>query len=117
MTGYDAVLVFFALAAGFAALLLGLSFVFGPKFPNERKSMPYECGMIPTEEAHVPFPLKYTVVAMLFILFDLEIVFMYPWAVYLDELAVFGLVEMGIFVFILMLAYFYIWKKGGLDWE
>ncbi len=117
MTGYTAIAVFFTIAALFALLLTFLSSLFGPKSPNERKSMPYECGIIPKTSARIRFPLKYSLIAMLFILFELEIVFLYPWALYLKELNLFGLAEMGVFLFILMVAYFYIWKRGGLNWE
>ena len=77
----------------------------------------YECGMVPKEEAKGRYPVRFATVAMLFIIFDIEVVFMYPWAVSLDQLKLFGLIEMLVFIFILGIAYVYIWGRGGLEWD
>ena len=112
---------FIALIAVFAIVLVGallaLSTVLGPRHPNKTKLLPYECGMIPNEEAKGRYPVRFATVAMLFIIFDIEVVFMYPWAVSLGELKLFGLIEMLVFIFILGIAYVYIWGRGGLEWD
>ncbi len=89
----------------------------GPRNSTVEKNMPYECGMLPSEEAKGRFPVRFATIAMLFIIFDIEVVFMYPWAVALDELKLFGLIEMVVFVFILAVAYVFIWGRGGLEWD
>ena len=112
---------FIALVAIFALVLVGvllaLSFVLGPRNPTSQKLIPYECGIIPTEEAKGRYPVRFATVAMLFIIFDIEVVFMYPWAVSLGQLKLFGLIEMMVFIFILGIAYVYIWGRGGLEWD
>jgi len=85
--------------------------------PNPVKSQPYECGITPTGAARVRFSIKFYLVAMLFILFDIEAIFLYPWAVVHRWLGWFGLIEMGIFVAILVVGYVYIWKRGAFQWE
>lgn len=90
---------------------------FGPKNPTESKLSTYECGMEPVRSAHERVSVKYYLVAMLFIIFDIEVVFLYPWAVNFRSLGWFGLVEMLIFITILMLGYLYVWKKGALRWD
>nr|WP_249218372.1 NADH-quinone oxidoreductase subunit A [Nitrospina sp. Nb-3] len=97
--------------------ILFLSMVLGPRKANTEKQIAYECGMLPSEEAKGRFPVRFATIAMLFIIFDIEVVFMYPWAVALDELKLFGLVEMVIFITILAIAYVYIWGRGGLEWD
>ena len=112
---------FISLVAVFALVLVGallaLSTILGPRNPSPQKQIPYECGMVPKEEAKGRYPVRFATVAMLFIIFDIEVVFMYPWAVSLDQLKLFGLVEMLVFVFILGIAYVYIWGRGGLEWD
>lgn len=90
---------------------------FGPKNPTDVKLSTYESGMEPIRDAHERVSVKYYMVAMLFIVFDIEVVFMYPWAVNFRQLGMFGLVEMVVFIGILMLGYLYLWKKGALEWE
>jgi NADH-quinone oxidoreductase subunit A len=97
--------------------LLFLSFILGPRNPTASKSTPYECGIIPKEEARGRYPVRFATIAMLFIIFDIEVVFLYPWAVSLDQIKMFGLLEMVIFVFILGIAYVYVWGRGGLEWD
>ncbi|EQB63471.1 MAG: hypothetical protein RBG1_1C00001G1050 [candidate division Zixibacteria bacterium RBG-1] len=97
--------------------MLVLSHLLGRKKGTKRKLMPYECGIEPEEDARQRFPVKFYLVALMFIVFDIEVVFLYPWAVIYKQLALFGLIEMGIFILILMVGYVYILKKGALKWE
>jgi len=112
---------FISLVAVFALVLVGallaLSTILGPRNPSPQKQIPYECGVVPKEEAKGRYPVRFATVAMLFIIFDIEVVFMYPWAVSLGQLKLFGLVEMLVFIFILGIAYVYIWGRGGLEWD
>ena len=98
-------------------LVLNLSLIFGPRKPTERKNAPYESGMNPIGSAVRRLPVKFYLVAVLFILFDIEIIFFMPWAVIFRELGVYGLVVMGLFLFILTVGLVYEWKKGALEWE
>ena len=97
--------------------MVGLSYIIGKRVRTKEKLSTYECGNVPTEDARGRFSVKFYLVAILFIIFDIEVVFLYPWAVIYRKLALFGLIEMGIFLFILLAGYFYIIKKGALDWE
>ncbi len=97
--------------------MLVLSYLIGKKKRTSRKLMPYECGVDPVGDARERFPVKFYLVALMFIVFDIEVVFLYPWAVIYRQLALFGLIEMGIFILILMVGYVYILKKGALKWE
>jgi len=117
VTEYIFVSVFAVVALVIVVGLLVLSTILGPRKPSAEKTIPYECGMLPSEEAKGRFPVRFATIAMLFIIFDIEVVFMYPWAVALDQLKLFGLVEMIIFVAILAIAYVYIWGRGGLEWD
>ena len=107
----------------FSALLLGamvaVSLVLGPGRYNKTKYAPYECGIDPTPApaGGGRFPVKYYITAMLFIVFDIEIIFLYPWAVHFDAMALFGLVEMVLFIATVFVAYAYVWRRGGLDWD
>ena len=116
---YTPVLALGLLAAGFAVFSVIMSAVVGPKRYNRAKLDSYECGIQPTPQpvggGH--FPVKYYITAMLFIIFDIEIVFLYPWAVAFDSMALFGLIEMGLFIVTLFVVYAYVWKRGGLEWE
>jgi NADH-quinone oxidoreductase subunit A len=98
-------------------VVLVISRVLGPFRPTKRKLMPYESGMDPIGPAVRRLPVKFYLVAMLFILFDIEVVFFLPWAVYMRRLGLFGLIEMGLFVVILLVGYAYAWRKGALEWE
>ena len=98
-------------------LLVGLSFVIGPSRPNRRKLQPYESGIVPTTKARHRMSVKFYLTAMLFIIFDIEAVFFYPWAVILRQLRWYGLIEMFVFMLILLVALAHIWRKGGLEWE
>jgi NADH-quinone oxidoreductase subunit A len=116
LAGYLPILILILLAAGFALLSIGLSSAVGPRRPNPVKLSPYECGVTPVGTAREPFPMKFYLVAMLFIVFDIEVVFLYPWAVVFRQLGLFGLVEMGVFLAILGLGLLYAWGKRGLEW-
>ncbi len=100
-----------------AVFLIVLSHWLAPTSKNPNKGLPYECGVLPQEDARVPYNVHFYLVAVLFVLFDLEAVFMYPWALALRKLGTLGLVEMLIFIFILLVGYVYAWKKGVLEWE
>ena len=114
---YLPVVVLIVLATGVAGLVVVIGHLFGPRRPTLRKSLPYESGMRPIGPGTRRMPVRFYLVAVLFILFDIEIVFFLPWAVVFRQLGVFGLVEMFIFIAILLVGYIYAWKKGALEWE
>ncbi len=115
---YVPIIVLGALAAFFAIFSLVAGHLSGPRRWNRAKLEAYECGIEPTPpEVGSRFPVKYYLTAMLFILFDIEIVFLYPWAVEYDNLGVFGLVEMVLFIVTVLVAYAYVWRRGGLEWD
>ncbi len=115
---YVPILLLAGLAAVFAIFSLGLGAFTGPKRWNRAKLEAYECGIEPTQQpSDSRFPVKYYLTAMLFILFDIEIVFLYPWAVAYDNLGAFGLVEMVLFIVTVLVAYAYVWRRGGLEWD
>ena len=116
---YVPILILGALAAVFAIFSLVMGSLAGPKRWNRAKLEAYECGIEPTPQARGGgrFPVKYYLTAMLFILFDIEIVFLYPWAVAYDNLGAFGLVEMVLFIVTVLVAYAYVWRRGGLEWD
>ena len=116
---YTPVLALGLLAAGFAVFSVVMSALVGPKRYNRAKLDSYECGIEPTPQpvGGGRFPVKYYIIAMMFIVFDIEIIFLYPWAVEFDNLAVFGLVEMVLFILTVFVAYAYVWRRGGLEWE
>jgi NADH-quinone oxidoreductase subunit A len=113
------ILVLAVLAAGFAGFSVAAGALSGPKRYNRAKLDAYECGIEPTPQpiGGGRFPVKYYLTAMLFIIFDIEIVFLYPWAIAFDRLGVFGLVEMVLFIATLGVAYAYVWRRGGLEWD
>jgi NADH-quinone oxidoreductase subunit A len=108
-------LILVSLAFGRGSVVF--SSLIGQKKYSKAKMAPYECGCEPIGTARERFPIKFYLIAMLFILFDIEAVFLYPWAILYKKLGVFGLVEMGLFVVILFVGYIYVWKKGALEWE
>jgi len=116
---YTPVLALALLAAGFAVFSIVMSVLVGPSRYNRARLEAYECGIEPTPQAvgGGRFPVKYYITAMLFIVFDIEIIFLYPWAVRFDALGFFGLVEMVIFIGTVFVAYAYVWRRGGLDWD
>lgn len=109
------VVIFFVTAMALAIVVL--SYLLGKKVSTKEKLSTYECGNPPFEDARGRFSVKFYMIAILFIIFDIEVVFLYPWAVIYKKLALFGLIEMGIFLLILLAGYFYIIKKGALRWE
>jgi len=113
---YLPLLMHFGIAAGLASAIVVLSWLIGQHKPGRSKMSPYECGMQPVGDARGRFSVKFYLVAMLFILFDVEAVFLYPWAVVLRDLKMFGFWEMLVYIAILLVGLFYVWKKGVLDW-
>lgn len=114
---YMPIAILVILASGLAALVVAIGHLFGPHHPTERKSNPYESGMTPFGPGTRRMPVRFYMVAVLFILFDIEVVFFLPWAVVFRKLGLFALMEMFIFVFVLLVGYAYAWKKGALEWE
>ena len=111
------ILIFLILVTGFALVSLIGSYLLGVKKPNPTKLSPYECGMNPIGTARERFSVKFYLVAMLFLLFDIEAVFLFPWAVVYRELRLFGFFEMLLFIAAILAGYIYVWKKGALEWE
>jgi NADH-quinone oxidoreductase subunit A len=114
---YLPIAILLILSVGLAGLVIALGHLFGPHRPSPRKMMPYESGMRPIGPGTRRMPVRFYLIAVLFILFDIEIVFFLPWAVVLHQLKVFGLIEMSVFILILLVGYIYAWKKGALEWE
>ncbi|MDQ1304614.1 MAG: NADH-quinone oxidoreductase subunit [Actinomycetota bacterium] len=119
MSLYTPILVLGAIAAAFALVSVVVALVVGPRRYNRAKLAAYECGIEPVagESVGQRFPIKYYLTAMLFIIFDIEIVFLYPWAVAFDQLGLFALFEMAIFMATVFVAYTYVWRRGGLEWD
>lgn len=117
LENYLPILIFIIIGGllGVAALVIGR--ILGPKRPNAEKNSPYECGFPPFDDARLPFDVRYYLVAILFIIFDLETAFLVPWAVVFRELGWFGMIGMGIFLGLLVIGFIYEWKKGALEWE
>jgi NADH-quinone oxidoreductase subunit A len=113
---YLPLLLHFVIAGGLATAIVVLSRIFGYRKPTLAKMSPYECGMVPVGNARERFSVKFYLVAMLFIIFDVEAVFLYPWAVILKDLKMFGFWEMLVYIGIVLVGFFYVWKKGVLDW-
>ncbi|MBZ5610820.1 MAG: NADH-quinone oxidoreductase subunit A [Acidobacteriia bacterium] len=114
---YFPVLVQIAIAVVVATALVALSYLIGKRVKDKVKDSPYECGIAPTGTARERFSVKFYLVAIVFILFDIEAVFLYPWAVVYRELKMFAFVEMLLFIVLILAGFFYIWKKGALDWS
>lgn len=117
MLEYLPVLLFVLVGLGFAAVTIGLSTFIVPRYTNAVKDSPYECGVEPVGNAHSRFSVKFYLVAVLFILFDIEAVFLYPWAVSFKWLGLYGVIEMVLFIAILLAGYFYLLRKRALEWE
>jgi NADH-quinone oxidoreductase subunit A len=115
-SAYIPIALFLLVALGFAAFTLIASRLIHAEKYNKVKLEPYECGIEPITDARDRYSVRYYLVAMLFVIFDVETVFMFPWAVIMGQLKVFGLIEMFIFLFILIVGYFYAWRKGALEW-
>ena len=116
LVAYIPILLLILVAVGFAIFTLLLSGLLHPEKYNKVKLEPYECGIEPETDARDRYSIRFYLVAMLFVIFDVETVFMFPWAVIMDELALFGLIEMIVFLFILVVGYVYAWRKGALEW-
>ena len=117
LNNYLPIAVLLLLSTGLAFLIVILGHLIGPKRPSKRKSEPYESGMKPIGPGTRRMPVRYYLIAVLFILFDIEVVFFLPWAVVFRQLGIFGLIEMGVFILILLVGYVYAWKMGALEWE
>lgn len=117
MIEYFAIFVYVAIAVCFALFAIAASYLLGQKKPTALKQSPYECGMTTVESSFRRIPIKYYIIAMLFLLFDIEVVFLYPLAVVFKEMKIFAFLLMAVFIGILLVAYIYIWKKGALEWE
>ncbi len=117
LTDYLPIAILLFLAAALSVLIIVLGHLFGPRRPTARKSSPYESGMQPIGPGRRRIPVHFYRIAVLFILFDIEVIFFLPWAVVYRKLGIFGLVEMFIFIAILLVGYVYAWKTGALEWE
>jgi NADH-quinone oxidoreductase subunit A len=116
MQGWFSILLMIALGAGFALISVVLSNILGPRNPSPEKSAPYECGMPPIGDARERQSIKFYLVAMIFLLFDIEVAFLYPWAMALRDLGWTGFVQVLLFMVLLLFGYIYVWRKGALDW-
>ena len=117
LTEYVPVLLFLVVSALVGIALIVVGNLFGPRRPTSEKNSPYECGFEPFQDTRMRFDVRYYLIAILFIIFDLEIAFVFPWAVVFSKLGLFGLIEMGMFLSLLALGFVYVWKKGALEWE
>ena len=117
LENYLPILIFLGISTAIGLVLLGLGLLIGSGEKDDEKLSPYECGFEPYEDSRIKFDVRYYLVAILFIIFDLEIAFLFPWAVSLDVVGGFGLVSMGIFLAILVIGFIYEWKKGALEWD
>ena len=117
LENYLPILVFLAVGSFVGIAAVGIGFVLGPRKPDSEKESPYECGFEAFEDARMKFDVRYYLVAILFIIFDLEIAFLFPWAVVLDQIGIVGYTAMAVFLGILVIGFIYEWKKGALEWE
>jgi len=117
LSRYFPVLLFIGIALAFGVVTLVLSYLVQPKYPEAEKLSAYECGSEPFSDARMPFPVRYYIFAMLFVIFDIEVIFLYPWAIVFDKIGFIGLMEMIIFIGLFIVAYVYAWRKGALEWD
>jgi len=117
LTRYFPILLFIFMALAFGVGTLLISYLVQPKYPEPEKLSAYECGSEPFSDARMPFPVRYYIFAMLFVIFDIEVIFLYPWAVVFDKIGLLGLIEMMIFIALFLVAYVYAWRKGALEWD
>jgi NADH-quinone oxidoreductase subunit A len=117
LDNYLPILVFLVVGGAIGVAVGGLGYLLGPQRPDSEKSSPYECGFEAFEDSRMKFDVRYYLVAILFIIFDLEIVFLFPWAVVLEEIGMVGFIAMMVFLGILVVGFIYEWKKGALEWE
>jgi len=117
LENYIPILIFLGIATGLGIVLLLVGFILGPQNPDREKNSPYECGFEAFEDTRMKFDVRYYLVAILFIIFDLEIAFLFPWAVALTDIGIFGFWAMMVFLAVLVVGFIYEWKKGALEWE
>jgi NADH-quinone oxidoreductase subunit A len=117
MQGWASILLLFVLGVGFSVVMVFLSSILGPRKPTPEKQAPYECGMPPVGDARERQSVKFYLVAMIFLLFDIEVAFLYPWAMALRDLGWAGYVQVLLFMTLLLACYIYVWRKGALDWS
>ena len=117
LENYLPILIFLSVALVLGLLMLSIGFLFGKGTKSKAKLSPYECGFDPFEDARIPFDVRYYLVAILFIIFDLEIAFLFPWAVSLNKIGMAGLIAMGIFLLVLVIGFIFEWNKGALEWD
>jgi len=117
LTRYFPILLFIFVALAFGVATLLLSYLVQPKYPEPEKLTTYECGSEPFSDARMPFPVRYYIFAMLFVIFDIEVIFLYPWAVVFTRIELIGLIEMLVFIGLFLVAYVYAWRKGALEWD
>jgi NADH-quinone oxidoreductase subunit A len=117
LSNYLPVLIFVLISLALAVIVIGLGYFLGTRRPDSEKLSPYECGFESFEDARMKFDVRYYLVAILFIIFDLEIAFLFPWAIVLDQIGLFGFASMAVFLGILVIGFIYEWKKGALEWE
>lgn len=114
---YWPILLFIGVATGLGLALLAIGLLAGPRKPEPEKYAPYECGFEAFEDARMRFDVRYYLLAILFIIFDLEIAFLFPWAVVFQKIGLIALIEMALFLLLLVIGFAYVWKKGALEWE
>ncbi|MBK9306800.1 MAG: NADH-quinone oxidoreductase subunit A [Nitrospira sp.] len=117
LTKYFPILLFIFVTLIFGMVTLLISHFVQPRYPEPEKLTTYECGSEPFSDARMPFPVRYYIFAMLFVIFDIEVIFLYPWAVVFKKIGIIGLVEMLIFIGLFVVAYVYAWRKGALEWD
>ncbi|HEY6262387.1 MAG TPA: NADH-quinone oxidoreductase subunit A [Nitrospiraceae bacterium] len=117
LTQYFPILFFVVVALFFGVWSLVVSYLVQPKYPEAEKLTSYECGSEPFSDARMPFPVRYYIFAMLFVIFDIEVIFLYPWAVVFTKIELIGLIEMLVFIGLFIVAYVYAWCKGALEWD
>lgn len=117
LSRYFPILLFVFIALAFGAGTLLISYFVQPKYPEPEKLSTYECGSEPFSDARMPFPVRYYIFAMLFVIFDVEVIFLYPWAIVFSKIGLIGLIEMLIFIGLFLVAYVYAWRKGALEWD
>ncbi|MEP6958687.1 MAG: NADH-quinone oxidoreductase subunit A [Nitrospirota bacterium] len=117
LTQYFPILFFVVVALFFGVWSLVVSYLVQPKYPEAEKLTSYECGAEPFSDARMPFPVRYYIFAMLFVIFDIEVIFLYPWAVVFTKIELIGLIEMLVFIGLFLVAYVYAWRKGALEWD
>jgi len=117
LTHYFPILFFVVVALFFGVWSLVVSYLVQPRYPEAEKLTSYECGSEPFSDARMPFPVRYYIFAMLFVIFDIEVIFLYPWAVVFTKIELIGLIEMLVFIGLFIVAYVYAWRKGALEWD